>query len=185
MEVENCRIAEMPDLKQENDWVPETLLEWIHNLIQKYDIDGIRIKTVIEVLKWFWDQFLNSAGVFQICVVFSGNPGYVAAYQRHLDSVFNYPLYYAIRNSFCGSFNNLKDYWLHNWNIFLAPEYLRVFVENHDNDRFLFRHKDVCQFTNAIIFSFLWEGISVVYYGGEQYFSGGYDLFNREPLWDG
>ena len=77
MEVENCRIAEMPDLKQENDWITETLLEWIHNLIQKYDIDGIRIETVIEVLKWFWDQFLNSSGVFQICVVFSGNPGYV------------------------------------------------------------------------------------------------------------
>ena len=183
-EVENCRVADLPDLNQENDWVTETLLKWIHDLIQKYDIDGIRIDCVMEVPKWFWDQFRDSAGVFQIGEVFDGRPGYVADYQRHLDSVFNYPLYYTIRNSFCGSFQQLEDYWLHYRNIFPGPEYLGIFVENHDNERFLFQCNDESKFTNAIIFSLLWEGIPVVYYGGEQYFSGGYDPYNREPLWD-
>ena len=37
---------------------------------------------------------------------------------------------------------------------------------------------------NAVVFSLLWEGVPVFYYGGEQYYSGGADPNNREPLWD-
>ena len=33
------------------------LLSWIHDLVAKYNIDGIRIDTVPEVPKWFWSQF--------------------------------------------------------------------------------------------------------------------------------
>ena len=108
-QVENCRLSGLPDLKQENDWVTQKLLDWITDLIQKYDIDGIRIDTIMEVPKWFWDKFRVAAGVFQIGEAFNGNPPYVADYQRHLDSVFNYPLYYTIKDSFCGSFRNLND----------------------------------------------------------------------------
>ena len=43
---------------------------------------------------------------------------------------------------------------------------------------------DIGKFTNAIIFSLLWEGIPVFYYAGEQYYAGGADPNNREPLWD-
>ena len=46
------------------------------------------------------------------------------------------------------------------------------------------RCKDKNKFINAVIFSILWEGIPVFYYGGEQFFSGGSDPQNREPLWD-
>ena len=107
-EVENCRLCDMPDLKQENDWVTQKLLEWIHDIVQKYNLDGIRIDTIMEVPKWFWDRFRESAGVFQIGEAFNGDVGYVADYQRHLDSVFNYPLYYAIKKGFCGNFRDLE-----------------------------------------------------------------------------
>ena len=40
------------------------------------------------------------------------------------------------------------------------------------------------KFTNAVVFSLLWEGVPVFYYGGEQYYAGGEDPNNREPLWD-
>ena len=183
-EVENCRLSDMPDLKQENDWVTQKLLEWIHDIVQKYNLDGIRIDTIMEVPKWFWDKFRQSAGVFQIGEAFNGNPGYVADYQRHLDSVFNYPLYYAIRRSFCGNFKELEYYWMNERNIFPAPEYTAIFVENHDNERFLNKCNDIGKFTNAIIFSLLFEGIPVMYYAGEQYYAGGQDPNNREPLWD-
>ena len=132
-EVENCRLCGLPDLKQENDWVTQKLLEWIHDLVQKYEIDGIRIDTIMEVPKWFWDKFRQSAGVFQIGEAFNGNTGYVADYQHHLDSVFNYPLYYKIEYSFCGSFRNLESYWFNDRKIFPAPEYTATFVETHDN----------------------------------------------------
>ena len=183
-EVENCRLCGLPDLKQENDWVTQKLLEWIHDLVQKYNLDGIRIDTIMEVPKWFWDKFRQSAGVFQIGEAFNGDPGYVADYQNHLDSVFNYPLYYAIKSSFCGNFKDLEYYWFNTRKAFPAPEYTATFVENHDNPRWLNECNDRAKFTNAVIFSLLWEGIPVFYYAGEQYYAGGADPNNREPLWD-
>ena len=183
-QIENCRLSGLPDLKQENDWVTQTLLDWISNLISTYNIDGIRIDTIMEVPQWFWDKFRNSAGVFQIGEAFNGDISYVADYQNHLDSVFNYPLYYTIQSSFCGSFTNLEGYWFNSRPIYPAPQYVATFVENHDNPRFLNRCNDRSKFTNAAIFSLLWEGIPVFYYGGEQYYAGGADPNNREPLWD-
>ena len=183
-EVENCRLCGLPDLKQENDWVTQKLLEWIHDMVQKYNLDGIRIDTIMEVPKWFWDKFRASAGVFQIGEAFDGNPGYVADYQNHLDSVFNYPLYYTIKSSFCGSFRNLEGYFWNTRKIFPAVEYTATFVENHDNPRWLNECGDRAKFTNAVIFSLVWEGIPVFYYAGEQYYAGGADPNNREPLWD-
>ena len=183
-QVENCRLSGLPDLKQENEWVAQTLLDWISDIISKYNIDGIRIDTIMEVPKTFWDSFRNYAGVFQIGEAFNGDINYVADYQNHLDSVFNYPLYYTIQSSFCGSFTNLEGYWFNSRPIYPGPQYAATFVENHDNPRFLNRCNDRSKFTNAAIFSLLWEGIPVFYYGGEQYYAGGADPNNREPLWD-
>ena len=183
-QVENCRLAGLPDLKQENDWVAQTLYDWINDIVNKYDIDGIRIDTIMEVPKWFWDSFRESAGVFQIGEAFNGDINYVSDYQNHLDSVFNYPLYYTIEHSFCGSFRDLEAYWTQSRSKYPAPEYTATFVENHDNQRFLYRCNDRSKFTNAVVFSLLWEGVPVFYYGGEQYYSGGDDPNNREPLWD-
>ena len=183
-QVENCRLSGLPDLKQENEWVAQTLLTWISEIIKKFDIDGIRVDTIIEVPKSFWDSFRNAAGVFQIGEAFNGDINYIKDYQNHLDSIFNYPLYYTIQNSFCGSFRNLEGYWFNTHNQYPDPQYVATFVENHDNPRFLNRCNDKSKFTNAVIFSLLWEGIPVFYYGGEQYYSGGADPNNREPLWD-
>ena len=183
-QVENCRLSGLPDLKQENSWVAQTLIDWIGDIVSKYNIDGIRIDTIMEVPKDFWDSFRSSAGVFQIGEAFNGNINYVADYQNHLDSVFNYPLYYTIESSFCGSFRNLEGYWQNSRNIWPAPQYAATFVENHDNPRFLNRCNDRAKFTNAVVFSLIWEGVPVFYYGGEQYYSGGADPNNREPLWD-
>ena len=163
---------------------PFNRAEHYHDLVQKYNIDGIRIDTIMEVPKWFWDKFRQSAGVFQIGEAFNGDPGYVADYQNHLDSVFNYPLYYAIKSSFCGNFRDLEYYWFNTRKAFPAPEYTATFVENHDNPRWLNECNDRAKFTNAVIFSLLWEGIPVFYYAGEQYYAGGADPNNREPLWD-
>jgi alpha-amylase len=55
--IENCRLAGLADLKQESPYVETTLLNWISNLVKKYNIDGLRIDTVPEVPKWFWSKF--------------------------------------------------------------------------------------------------------------------------------
>ena len=182
--VENCRLCDLPDLKQENEWVANKLYEWVHDIVQRYNFDGIRIDTIPEVPKWFWDKFAASSGVFQLGEVFNGNPSYVAGYQGHVDSLFNYPLYYTIKDSFCGSMKNIENYWFNTRKIFPDPSILGVFVENHDNPRFLNMCGDRKKFKNASIFSIFYEGIPVYYYGGEQYFAGGADPNNREVLWN-
>ena len=56
-QVENCRLARLPDLNQENSYVRGYLKDWIRNLVQKYGFDGIRIDTIPEVPKNFWAEY--------------------------------------------------------------------------------------------------------------------------------
>lgn len=44
--IQNCRLAGLADLKQEDDYVRTTLLSWIKDLVNKYHIDGLRIDTI-------------------------------------------------------------------------------------------------------------------------------------------
>lgn len=59
-----------------------------------------------------------------------------------------------------------------------------VFVDNHDNARFLNQNGNIKRFQNAIAFSIFARGIPFVYYGSEQAFKGGKDPQNREILWN-
>jgi alpha-amylase len=92
--VENCRLANLPDLAQENSFVRQFLLNWVQNLVQKYKIDGLRIDTVPEVPQDFWKEFATSAGVYTVGECYDGRPDYVASYQGKLDGLFNYPLFF-------------------------------------------------------------------------------------------
>lgn len=60
---------------------------------------------------------------------------------------------------------------------------LGVFVDNHDNARFLNFQRNTNRFKNALAFSIFSQGIPFVYYGSEQGFNGGNDPYNREVLW--
>ena len=110
-EVENCRLAGLPDLAQENDNVRGYLKDWIQNLVTDYGFDGIRIDTVPEVPKDFWSEYGEAAGVFQMGENFNGDPAYVGPYQWHLTALFNYPMYYTIKDVFGGnkSMQNIKS----------------------------------------------------------------------------
>jgi len=132
-----------------------TLLRWIKALVAKYNIDGIRIDTIPEVPKWFWKQFSESAGVFQIGEVFDGRMDYVAGYQNCcVDSVLNYPLYFTFKEVFIygqsmykieSTLDNIKK-------SFNDPSVLGVFVNNHDNARFLNKNHDLKRLESAIMF---------------------------------
>jgi alpha-amylase len=104
--IENCRLAGLADLKQENDWVRTTLLSWIKGLVQKYDLDGLRVDTVPEVPKWFWKQFTDSAGVYTVGEVFDGSMAYVGGYQNTVSATLNYPFFFWVRDTI---FNTNKD----------------------------------------------------------------------------
>ena len=110
-QVENCRLSGLPDLAQENSYVRGYLKDWIKNLVNTYSFDGIRIDTIPEVPKDFWTEYGQAAGVFQMGENFNGDPAYVGPYQDHLTGVFNYPMYYTIKDVFGGkqSMYNIRN----------------------------------------------------------------------------
>jgi alpha-amylase len=61
---------------------------------------------------------------------------------------------------------------------------LGVFIDNHDNPRFLsYQGATTTLFKAGLTFTVFSQGIPIIYYGSEQGFNGGNDPANREPLW--
>ena len=98
--LQNCMLFNLPDLNQENHYVTSTLLRWIYDLTKDYHIDGIRIDTVPYVPHWFWDKFARASGVYTIGEVADPRYDYVAGYQKELDGLLNYPMYFVLNSIF-------------------------------------------------------------------------------------
>jgi alpha-amylase len=79
---------------------------------------------------------------------------------------------YGIRNRYNEETTKFKDL-----------DALGVFVDNHDNARFLHGNSDHSKFKAALAFSLTSRGIPFFYYGSEQGYAGGNDPANREQLW--
>ena len=184
-QVENCRLARLPDLDQGNSYVRQYLKDWIKNLVSKFGFDGIRIDTIPEVSKDFWTEFCQASGVFQMGEVFNGNDGYVGDYQNHVAGLFNYPMYFTIKDvwAYGKSMRNIADRWGLNNKNFRDVDALGIFVDNHDNARFLNANGDQRLFKGALAFALTARGIPFFYYGSEQGFAGGNDPYNREVMW--
>jgi alpha-amylase len=61
---------------------------------------------------------------------------------------------------------------------------LGLFVDNHDNARFLSApQSDLSCYKNALLYVLTGVGIPIVYYGTEQAFDGGSGSACRESLW--
>ena len=183
--IENCWLADLPDLDQSNNFVRENLLKWISEIVTKHNIDGIRIDTCEEVPQWFWKQFNSSAGVFTICEVANGSVELNAGYQSAVDATLNYPLFYVLRNLFQkdNSFYNAVNFMHQSKNSYQDINTLGNFVDNHDQYRFLYDYLKYNRFKNALAFTMTWPGIPIVYYGDEQGYDGGKTPNNREILW--
>lgn len=163
------------------------------NLVTKFDIDGLRIDTIPEVAPEFWKKYTDAAGVFATGEVFDGDFNYLAGYVPYVGSVLNYPWYFNMRDLFV----NQRDMWAvrsyyNNWAATgVDISILTPFVDNHDNPRFLsdqvFGSRDrasrIVLLKGYTTFTMTSIGISIFYYGTEQYFSGNTDPYDREPLW--
>ena len=50
VQVEVCRLANLPDLDQSNSFVGSTLKSWVNAVVKNYSFDGLRCDTTPEVL---------------------------------------------------------------------------------------------------------------------------------------
>jgi len=185
--IENCRLHNLPDLNQQNPWVEQTLLEWVKNLIEKYEIDGLRIDSVPFVPMSFWEKFKEIKGnIFTMASVPFKDATYIKKYTTFLDSALSYHLVDAIRDTFSGekSMFNLKAWIEKSFNTFGEDVYtMGNFFGNHELARFMGKVDNRHKLRSAIAFIMMFAGIPVFYYGDEQYFKGLNIPDNRETLW--
>jgi len=176
-EVEYCRLADLPDINQDNSYVRQYLKDWIKNLVNTYGFDGIRIDTIPEVKGDFWSEYGQAAGVFQMGECFNGDPSYVAPYQNNLTGLFNYPMYYTIKDVFGSgkSMYGIKNRFSEEDGKFKDVDALGIFVDNHDNARFQNQFHNDSGFKSGLAFALTARGIPFYYYGSEQNYAGGND----------
>ncbi|KAE9390249.1 hypothetical protein BT96DRAFT_946261 [Gymnopus androsaceus JB14] len=72
----------------------------IKDLAQSYGADGLRIDTAKHIRQDFWPGFVSSVGVYSAGEILIGNVTYAAPYTDVLDSVLDYPTYYAAYDAF-------------------------------------------------------------------------------------
>lgn len=87
-----CRIANLPDLKTEDEYVRHVFQRWIHKLVKKYQIDGIRLDTVKHVERSFFPDFVEASDVFGLAEILDGNPATYPGWSPYVQGAFHYPL---------------------------------------------------------------------------------------------
>ncbi|KAK4991794.1 hypothetical protein LTR50_001611 [Elasticomyces elasticus] len=191
--IEDCWLGdsnvELPDLKTESTAVASGYQTWIKKLVSDYSIDGLRIDTAKHVHNTFWSGFSSAAGVFMTGEVYDGNPSNTCSYQAYMDSVLNYPIYYALTSAFqstSGSMSGLANMINTVKSTCKDSTLLGSFSENHDVPRFPSLNGDLSLAKNLITYTLLADGVPIIYEGQEQHYNalgGSNDPYNREAIW--
>ena len=175
------------DLNTDNPDVDRQLREIVHATTKKYDIDGIRIDAVKHIKKSFWRPYNDAAGVYALGEVFSGDGSIVCGFQPDLDGLMNFGVWQALQyafNSTSSTVTPLAD-MIHTVNTDCVDStLLGSFFENQDTQRWRSMTSNTNLVMNALVFTFMGDGIPIMYYGFEQDFSGSnVEDGNREALW--
>jgi len=192
--VDHTAYRSFADINQSNADVKKYLLEWAPWMIRKYNIDGLRLDTVVDVDQWFIGEFQEAAGVFILGeVMVPANISYHAGFQDYVTGMTNMPIVYQwakqIKRDYSSQRaksepfeNDIWDVWQKKKTTFkhlqqTLEEQVKLyadvhllgnFVDSHDTNRFLFKHYgDKHMLMNALVFVFIWHGIPIVYQGTE------------------
>lgn len=190
--VEHGELAGLPDFNQDNPEVYKYLLDASKFWIKETGADGFRIDTVKHVPHSYWQQYTkdirNFAGSDFLLLgeVLNGDPGYNAGYQSDgFDSLFDFPLYYAINDTFAkgGSMKRLGGLFGRDGS-YANAGMLSPFIDNHDVPRFLSDTGGNGGYKLGLALSFIMtiRGIPMIYYGTEIGLNGGGEPDNRRDM---
>lgn len=191
-EVENGKLAGLPDFNTENPEVKKYLIDMAKWWIKEVKFDGYRLDTVKHVPKEFWTDFISAIkkdypNFYFIGEVWNGDPNYVAPYQQTgIDGFVDFPMYYAMLDVFAG--NNAKGAVRLSSMIedlqsrYKKPDLMGTFIDNHDVDRFLSKATSMPdeRMKQALAFEMTYTGIPILYYGTEVGLDGSSDPLNRK-----
>ncbi len=189
----------LPDLNQDDPEVARYLIQNTLWWIGRTGIDGIREDTVPYVPRAFWSAWTgriheNYPQVRVVGEVFDGDPALTSFYQggregfdgidTGIDSVFDFPLCFAIRKVFAGHAapSQLAQVIAHD-RLYPDASRLVTFLGNHDMERFM-NEPGATRDDLARAFTFLFSvrGAPLIYYGDEIGMPGGRDPDNRRDF---
>ncbi|KAK4684544.1 hypothetical protein P7C73_g5632, partial [Tremellales sp. Uapishka_1] len=180
------------DVATETAAIRNATESWVKAFVTKYSVDGLRLDREEHLFaKDMDDTFLKSvcaaAGVFCTGEVGTSDTSYAARFQTAgvLDSVLSYPMWYGLVDTFAQNQSmNVVAYDMYETQThFTDPQVLCTWLENHDQVRFRNMTQDDSLVYNALVASFMFEGIPIVYYGFELNDASGPDPLNRAALW--
>ncbi|KAK5113812.1 hypothetical protein LTR62_003196 [Meristemomyces frigidus] len=181
-------MVSLVDVKTDDPEVRAMYGDWISSMVSNYSIDGLRIDTAINVEATFFPGFVESAGVFATGEVMIGDSTLACRWGSSVGSILNYPIYYPLTRAFSsptGSINDLVETMNSVKQNCHDPASLGSFSENHDVPRFANYTNDLALAKNIITYTFLADGIPIVYQGQEQHMNGDISPYmNRAPLWE-
>lgn len=202
-------LSGLDDFRTESAYVRTNMAAIYNFWITNAGFDGFRVDTVKHCEMGFWQDwcprirdFATTNGkpnFFMFGEVFDGSDAKNGSYSGtkgggpfKLDSLLDYPLFFAAQNVFewGGATKQIEDHYNA-----LASNYdpnvvnqLVTFLDNHDTTRFLNSanaNGDTNRLTVALEFLYTSRGIPCLYSGTEQAFNGGADPANREDMFDG
>ena len=182
VEMEHCRLAGLMDF---NNSDPEganaqQLYSWIAGLVANYSIDGLRVDTLPYVHPAFWLKFTAAAGgIYAVGEVDNGDVDFVSPWQAPsganaaLPGLLSYPMFWTLRGAFAQKqpLEQIGQAVTAARAKYADTGLLGVFVDNHDNPRFMHETTDQATYRAAIAYSILSDGIPIVYYGSEWFAS--------------
>ena len=189
----------LPDLNQDDEDVSRYLIQNTLWWVGSAGLDGIREDTLPYVPRRFWRAWMAAIkreypDLRVVGEVFDGDPGLVSFFQggqarfdgvdSGVDSVFDFPDYFALRHVFAEGkpMHDLAAMTARDW---LYPDAGRLvtFLGLHDVDRFMNgEHASIEGLELAFAFLMTTRGIPMIYYGDEIGMAGGGDPDNRRDF---
>ena len=189
----------LPDLNQEEPEVARYLIQNTLWWIGVSGLDGVRQDTLPYVPRTFWKEWMAAIHreypKFRVVgEMFDGDPALVSFFQggrkqfdgfdSGVDTLFDFPLFYAVRNVFAGGkpARDLPSMLAHD-RLYPDASMLVTFLGLHDVDRFMnVQGASVERLKLAFTFLLTTRGIPMIYYGDEVALPGGNDPDNRRDF---
>lgn len=208
-QLELGELSGLDDFRTESAYIRTNMAAVYNFWITNAGFDGFRVDTVKHCEMGFWQDWCprihafaathGKPNFFMFGEVFDGSDAKNGSYSGtkgggafKLDSLLDYPLFFAAQNVFewGGNTKQIEDHYNA-----LAANYdpnvvnqLVTFLDNHDTTRFLNSanaNGDTNRLLVALTFLYTSRGIPCLYQGTEQAFNGGADPNNREDMFDG
>jgi neopullulanase len=189
----------LPDFNQDDPEVARYIVQNTLWWVGMSGMDGIRQDTWPYVPRAFWRDWMTAIrkeypSLKVVGEVFDGDPAFVSFFQGgraqydgiddKVDALFDFPLYYAMRNAFANgrSVRELAQ-TLARDHLYPNPDALVTFIGLHDVNRFMNEQGATSTGLKlAYTFMITARGTPLVYYGDEIALPGGNDPDNRRDF---